>query len=308
MNLSIRILSLLTILAMAAVCLDFPAGPGSAFAQNDSGEAESSDENTDSTSDTSGNGEDEEETVATETGDVADDATHTILLMHFKGPRHIKRADQMLKNVRESSPLKDVYVVNREGHSELYLGRYNSPEDAQDDLKQARRYRIFKQAIVVTIPGKQLGPGDWNIEEVREGYYTIHVATFYDIPEQNYTGRQERAVELCRKLREKNYEAYYLHETSVSKVMVGVFPQTAIRYRRVTAKHPVTGDECIVDQPVIVNDKMKELIEYFHPFLECGNTIIIGTRRDPDTGKQVDVHQSPSPVKLPYIEEADPGL
>ncbi|MCD6365887.1 MAG: hypothetical protein J7M14_08430, partial [Planctomycetes bacterium] len=128
---------------------------------------------------------------------------------------------------------KGLFLVTKSGHSELFWGRYRSIASARKNLIKAKEYRNamgrrpFLSAITVPLPGKDVGPPEWSLLNAK-GTYTLQVATYYDVPKQNYFGRKRSAVEECRKLRELGYEAYYYHGPVRSHVTIGTFGPSAI--------------------------------------------------------------------------------
>jgi len=209
-----------------------------------------------------------------------DDATGmTILLSTFRDPAaHVRDAQQFKQTLIGKTGWEDMFVVHKEGYSALFWGRYPSVDAAQDNLKTAKAYRspagarLFVQAIVVPLPGKDLGPPEWNLKNA-EGAFTLLVAVFKDDPGRDYVGRRRRAVDACRGLREKGYEAYYHHGPAVSNVTLGAFDPGAVRLRKVDGK---------VKQE-IRDPRIRELQREFPHLVLNGNTIT-DVQRDPRTG------------------------
>lgn len=157
----------------------------------------------------------------------------TILLYVLRSADHTSRIQSFKRQTELDAGWRGLYVKNKTGHSELYLGKYATPAEAADDLKKAKKYRtpldvaVYAQAMVIPLPGTDPGPPEWNLLNAN-GFYTIIVAVFYDQPEANYFGRKEYAVAYCKQLREKGEEAYFRHGSARSTVTIGAFPKDAI--------------------------------------------------------------------------------
>jgi hypothetical protein len=102
-------------------------------------------------------------------------------------------------------------------------------------LKTAKAYRaqngeaMFLRAMVVVIPGKDVGPEELNLRS-KSGPLHLVIATFADDPARNYVGRKKFAVEYCQQLRQGGYEAYFLHAPGVSYVVLGRFGPDAVTF------------------------------------------------------------------------------
>ncbi len=191
--------------------------------------------------------------------EIREEGGYTILLTTLKGPAHDARAKKYKRKTQEDTGWNDLYIVHKSGHSELYWGRYRTIKDAQPNLEKAKKYKtpyggqIYAQALVVPVPGEDIGPPEWNLRNAR-GTYSLLVAIFQDDPERNYVGRKRFAVEYCRRLRENGYEGYYYHSTAKSAVTIGTFGPSAAR---------VTSDESGTKHNVILDPKLKALKDEF---------------------------------------------
>ena len=157
----------------------------------------------------------------------------TILLATFQSARHNEEA-RFFRDSLERSGWKDLTVLHKDNHSELFSGRYATVEEGNRDLAKAQSYtnargnRPFRRARLVSLPGKDIGPPKWKLVRA-EGTYTVIVCYFYDVPKENYVGRRRFAVERCRAMRKGGYEAYYHHGPVKSYVTVGTFGENALR-------------------------------------------------------------------------------
>ena len=167
----------------------------------------------------------------------AEDGTYTILLAICRGPgSHIEQAKYYKKATEKHAGWKNLLVLHKENHSLLYWGRYRTVADAQPNLKKAKAYltpakiKVYSKAIVVPMPGTENpGPSEWDLAKTSDKYrYTVLRAAFYDVPEADYVGRRQFAVDYCRLLRRKNVPAYFKHDAAQSIVTIGLFDKDAV--------------------------------------------------------------------------------
>ena len=160
--------------------------------------------------------------------------SYTVLLKVFSTANHAEDAAYYKAQMERLAGWNDLFIAAGDEHSELYWGRYPTMQAAAERLKTAKAYRSpagmtpFPTALVVPVPGSDIGPPEWNLLSA-PGEYTVVVAVFYDVPDANYYGRKNHAVEYCRQLREQGRQAFYHHGPSQSNVTVGLFGSTAVR-------------------------------------------------------------------------------
>jgi hypothetical protein len=169
--------------------------------------------------------------------------TYTVLLnVHSNPQTHFRESKLWKERLEESTNWSDLFVVHEGGHSQLYWGKYPSIAKARENLQKAKEYttpageKVFRKAMIVSMPGEEVGPKEWNLENSGAAY-TVLVAVFYDEPHADYVGRKQFAVAYCRQLREDGLEAYYYHGPARSGVTVGAFGPRAIA----RTHDPVTG-------------------------------------------------------------------
>ena len=184
---------------------------------------------------------------------------YTILLYMLNDPTsHVKDAELYRREAEKDTGWKGLFVTSKADHSELCWGRYPTIEAAQKNLKKAKAYvapagmKIFAQAMVVPLPGEDVGPPEWKLENA-PGFYSVLVAVFYDVPDANYVGRKDFAVQYCKQLRDQGREAYYHHGPNRSGVTVGSFPESAIETVQQDGK----------DKSVVVSGRMKGIMDEF---------------------------------------------
>lgn len=158
----------------------------------------------------------------------------TIGLMIFRGSDHVREAQFYQAQTEKVTGWKDLVLVHKAGQSELYKGRYYSPEAAQKDLKAVRTMKTptgvmpYATAMVVPAVGNDPGPAKWNLKN-STGVCSVVVAVFFDVPEADYFGRKKIAVAYCEQLRQDGEEAYFYHGPAQSAVSIGSFPASSIK-------------------------------------------------------------------------------
>jgi len=210
-----------------------------------------------------------------------DDEAYTILLWVLSDPQtHPTDARQFKQAIERQTGWKNIFIVNKTDHSTLYWGRYRTPKDAQANLKLAKSYRtsagipLFAKSIIIPLPGKQIGPGEWNLANAT-GKYTVIVAVFYNVPEADYVGRKRFAVQYCKQLRDEGLEAYYRHGPAKSFVTIGAFGASAVE--KVTE-----GDKI---RTVIHEQRINDIMKRF-PFLAVNGRKQYVVMFDPKTRRQ----------------------
>ncbi len=167
--------------------------------------------------------------------------TYSVLLFVCRSPAgHIQQAKYYKQATEKHAGWDHMFIIHKQDHSLLYWGKYSTVEAASDNLKKAKEYvtpagvKVFAKAIVVPLPGaKDPGPDEWNLDRVPEKYrYTVLRAAFYDVPEADYVGRKQFAVDYCRQLREDGVEAYFKHDSAQSIVTIGLFGPEAVELIR----------------------------------------------------------------------------
>ena len=156
----------------------------------------------------------------------------TILLAVLATPDHVEQAKNYKENTEKDTDWDGLYIVHEAAHSDLYRGRYASAKTARGDLAKAKEYLtpigvpVFARAMIVPLGGEDIGPAEWNLKNV-EGAFTVVVAEFYNDPARGISGRKQYAVDNCRDLREKGYDAYFYHGPVKSLICIGNFPESS---------------------------------------------------------------------------------
>ncbi len=180
-----------------------------------------------------------------DTSGAAKEGSYTILLYVCRGlGSHIAQAKRYKANTEKYAGWKHLFIVHREGYSQLFWGKYATVKDAQPNLKKAKGYlapakvKVFAAAVVVLLPGKEdIGPPEWNLDNTDAKYIsTVLVAEFHDDPDTfigktkiPYVGRKKFAIEYCKEIRKVGMAAFYRHGEVDSIVTVGLFGKNAVQ-------------------------------------------------------------------------------
>ena len=213
---------------------------------------------------------------------------YSILLMRVKGPKHIADARHYEEQTKKQARWEDVYVVHKDKHSLLFRGNYTSVKQAEKYLRQAKDFvskvnmKPFGQAMTVPLPGKPLGPPEWNIENVKCDC-TVLIATFHNT--DRIFERKKAAVETCRWLRERGWDAYYHHDLTDSGVMIGRFDRSVAKMITKPGHPP---------ELMVISPKVKAIQKEFPQLVVNGAQELIPFK-DSKTGR---VHKVPVRTKL----------
>lgn len=224
------------------------------------------------------------------------DAAYTIMLQVFNDPvSHVRDAEAYKARLERENRWTGLLAVHKAGHSELFWGRYPNQPAAEKDLTAAKP--LFPRAIVVPLPGKDVGPPEWNLKNA-QGDFSLLVAVYKDDPSRNYYNRKEKALYSCRGLRDKNVDAYYYHGDSTSHVTIGIFGPNSVRMKL----SPVTQQ---LEQEVL-DPRIGALRKEFPDLLVNGNTVS-QVLRDPRTQRIVRKQaQQTHLIRIPHDEPQVP--
>ena len=226
--------------------------------------------------------------------------TYSILLAVLSNPvNHVRDADYYKRVLTEKLGWKDVFVVHKEGYSTVFWGHYRTWKEAQPNLRIAKAYRaangsaVFAKAIIVPLPGKDIGPNEWNLKNVNASY-SLLVAVFRDDPKRNYFGRKRFAVQYCRRLRKAGYEAYFYHSPVASHVTIGAFGPESI-----SIKEGPKGKILEIKDPRI------KALQHDFPYLAVNGAGMNEIVYDPKTRKEIRIPVKTYLIRIPHGKNRD---
>lgn len=175
-------------------------------------------------------------------------APWTIRCLELRGEIGVRQINDVAETLRRTPGFdaSEVRVFEkRDGSAAVYYGTYRrslDPEtgrratprrlredlDALKELGTADGRRLFIQAIPVRMPTPDVGPPEWDLRNVR-ARYSLQIAVFE--PTEEFWQVKQAALDFCRDLRERGYEAYYFHADASSIVTVGAFGPEALLTR-----------------------------------------------------------------------------
>ncbi len=225
---------------------------------------------------------------------------YTILLFVNTGPTHASDARKVKADTQKHTGWDDLMVVHEAGQSMLYWGTFASLDQASKKLDVARGarapagHRPFAKAIVVPLPGVDLGPARWQLKNA-PGAYSVCVATFHNVPEKDFTQRKQAALAYCKQLRAQGEQAYVDHGPAVSSVCIGAFPEASVRMVKERGRI----------HPKIIDPRIKAILKKYpvRPVNGMEEWVTI-PQLDPKTGRPMKVLSKSYAVHIPEKESA----
>lgn len=232
-------------------------------------------------------------------------AQYTILLCTFNEPTtHSQDAKTYKSRLEQATRWQGMFILDRATDSSLFMGQFRAPQDAKSTLDRVKKYRtqnnlqIFNMAILVPIPGTQVGLPEWDLAR-NKGAYSYLVAIYQNDPKAQppYLQCQQDAVAACKSLRDQGYEAYYFHGVNDSSVTIGTFGPNAIREQAEQVQTSADPQPITVRKVVVVDPGMLDIKQKF-PSLAWNGHQSITVSRGQD-GKDVRTIDETYPVRVP---------
>lgn len=232
-------------------------------------------------------------------------AQFTILLCTFNEPTtHSQDAKTYKSRLEQATRWQGLFILDRATDSSLFMGQFRAPKDARSTLDRVKNYRtqnnlqIFAMAMLVPIPGTQVGPPEWDLAR-NKGAYSYMVAIYQNDSKARppYLQCQQDAVAACKSLRDQGYEAYYFHGVNDSSVTIGTFGPEAIIEQTEQVQTPADPKPIMVRKVVVVDARMLDIKQKF-PSLSWNGHQSITVSRGAD-GKDVRTIDETYPVRVP---------
>ncbi len=233
---------------------------------------------------------------------------YTIMLTRDRYP---DRIEEEKRRAERETGWDDLYVVHENSVSILYRGHYEDYRAAKRARKEVLDYEVYNaevkqyvtvyhRAMIQCARGLDVGPPEWRLGTADpDQRWTLLVAQFYDQPEADYVGRERFAVEYCRELRERGYEAYYHHVPGKSFVTLGNFPAEA--YQMISER---TSDMSYANRgmamPYVFDPTLKSYCDKFPHMLTNGCKTTI-SEITPDTGKANEYMEPSAIIEVPKV-------
>lgn len=255
---------------------------------------------------------------------ITPEGTWAIRCITRVGPEQYSEAQQFAESLRRVDELdpKQVRVYTDTDGGHVYYGSFRrsfnqmtqAEEFKPDPTPALRLIRSlsydggrsfpFSGAILEEIPTEDVGPAQWDLTDV-DGYWTLQVAVFYNTAEM--TRRRQAAVEYCRELRLRGYEAYYYHSMSKSVVTLGAYPEWVVTFREETPVS-LTGRPAQKRTVVEINDPgLLKLQREFPDNLENGARMLEKTL-NPRTNQIERIARPSFMAKLPQVTRREQEL
>jgi hypothetical protein len=252
-------------------------------------------------------------------------ASWTILCAEINGQGHIERARKLKQDLAATTGMRDWHLLHQDASSLLYYGYYKNYGDPKAKSDRAKIEAItdgtgrrpFTRSLLTPLESADPdGPAEWNLVNAK-GFWTLQIAVYKDSPE-----RKQYAVDAVRAARQQGVEAYYYHGESMSLVCVGSWPREAVRVAEENAGPGDQGEIKVVLPPLTPDQKAPDLREGGRKVhVEAGRNEVIDPtltaamqtyktmaingqayltrRKDPKTGKIIEVADESFPVKIP---------
>lgn len=245
-----------------------------------------------------------------------DEEVWAIRCITLQTPDRFQQAEAFADALQKVAGLKPslVQVVSDEDGTAVFYGRYkrvygtSGPTDQYTpdplkDLETIRTLRVsaaeiwpFILAAMDLLPTYRSRHPEWDLNDVQDGYWALHVAVFYNT--DTLRTRRTAAEEFCAVLREQGEPAYFHHGPTNSYVYVGVYPEPAVATIR--KDNPLSGQVTFTRR--IVDPQMLAAQERFPHTLHNGHTLV-DVQRNPHTGEVTERVPLPSfPVVIPKAE------
>lgn len=234
-------------------------------------------------------------TGMTDTGD----EEFGVLLMTFSSSTHIDAAQYYKRNVEAEAGWKNVFIISVGSESGLFWGKYLSPDAAAANIRIAKNWKTskghtpFAKAMLAPLPGRDIGPADHNLRNVKDTY-SVLVAVFFDVPQKNFYGRRQRAVDYAAKLRREGHEAYFYHGQVRSAVTIGHYGVASLQ--AVPGTNPVRFE--------MLDSGMRKVRAAFPNLLVNGHTEMI-MLTNAATGKPEPMPAETYPFRIPSAAGGD---
>ena len=159
------------------------------------------------------------------------DERFTISLAIYEQEDQRQQAQQLQRRAARALNRDDVWIETIPDGVSVNLGHYKTLAKAKRDLPKIKvvyatiqpgDYQFF-YAKEVPEPDPP-APQEWDISS-SNCFYSLQIATYYDVPESNYFSRKHDAVQAVKNLRQAGEPAYYYHGYFESLVLIGCIPE-----------------------------------------------------------------------------------
>lgn len=172
-------------------------------------------------------------------------ARFTIMLAQYTRTDRVQRAMELQQRARQLLNSEDVWLEHTQGSIFVNYGHFesNTPNSrAGKELERVAELYQSMQAgdyqfcyIKEIIPPDPPAPTEWNL--LKSGcFFSLEIATYFDVPEKNYFNRKADAVQAVRNLRAEGEQAYLVHGRFESRIYVGCLPPTALQLQWVNER------------------------------------------------------------------------
>ncbi len=145
----------------------------------------------------------------------------TIVLDIFDQPGSQQAAESFRKQAMLKLGSNDVWIYNDFGVLDVNYGHFDTHAEAKQQID--RVHKLFGMSYIREIPKPDPpAPTAWNLLN-SPCFYSLEIATYYDVPKKGFYDRKESAVKAVERLRKLGEKAYFVHGRASSCVYVGCF-------------------------------------------------------------------------------------
>ncbi|MBN1437483.1 MAG: hypothetical protein JW936_10460, partial [Sedimentisphaerales bacterium] len=162
------------------------------------------------------------------------DAALTIVLAEYL-PEGWYEAQGLQARAQGVLGSSDVWLEQTDTGVSVRYGHFNRYEEAERAFGVVRNNYAAMDAggyqfcYIYNIPRPNPPiPRDWDLFENNCGY-SLEIATYYNVPEEDYYDRKADAVRAVESLRAEGETAYLVHGNQESRVFVGCFPRDVVQ-------------------------------------------------------------------------------
>ncbi len=155
----------------------------------------------------------------------------TIVLGQYSQEDRVEQAQSLQQKARQVLKTEDIWLHNDPEGLMVNYGRFDKETPGspiQNELQRVRKlYKSLNAGPYQFCYIREISspdppaPEEWNLL-LNDCDYTIEIASYYNVPDQEYYDRKLSAVEAVRKLRNENRDpAFFIHGQRESRIYVG---------------------------------------------------------------------------------------
>lgn len=157
----------------------------------------------------------------------------TISLAVYKQDDRQQQSQQLQQRTSQALHREDVWIETIPSGLSVNIGHYPTQAKANRDLAKIKEvYSSLQPGLYQFFFTKEVpepsppAPPEWDIAN-SNCFYSLEIATYYNVPESKYFNRKKDAIQAVKTLRESGSPAYYYHGYHESRVLIGCISANA---------------------------------------------------------------------------------